>query len=111
MVYFPAVKTFLPALLVAALLAGCVAVSDRPPPPPGREALDALERGMTRDAVLARLGPPTAAAQISTGRPGEFYESLTYANTVVADAVVEIRFSPLLDQIRIDTKVYRDFDN
>ena len=104
-------KTLLPALLAAVLLAGCVTVSDRPPPPPGRAALDALEKGMTRDAVIARLGRPTAAAQISTGRPGEFYESLTYADTVVAGAVVEIRFSPLLDQIRIDTAVYRDFDD
>lgn len=111
MLYFPAVKTLLPALLAASLLAGCVAAEVRTPSPPGREALDALEKGMTRDAVIARLGRPTAAAQISTGRPGEFYESLTYADTVVAGAVVEIRFSPLLDQIRLDAKIYRDFSD
>lgn len=102
-------RTLLSAVLAVGLIAGCVAAETKPPSPPGKAALDALGEGMTRDAVIARLGRPGAAAQIWTGRPGEFYESLTYVNTVVEGAVVEIRFAPLLDQIRIDTKVYRDF--
>jgi hypothetical protein len=100
----------LSAILVVSLLAGCVAAGKKPAATPaGKAALDALREGMNREAVIARLGIPTAVAQISTGRPGEFYESLTYVNTVVERAVVEILFAPLLDQIRIDTKVYRDF--
>jgi len=105
-------RTLVCAILTAGLLAGCVAAETKPSaPPPGRAALDALRAGMSRDEVIARLGRPTAAAQVSTARAGEFYESLTYVGTVVDGAVVEILFAPRLDQIRIDTKVYRTFED
>jgi hypothetical protein len=105
-------RTFVCAILAVGLIAGCVAAEKKPSgPPPGRAALAALREGMSRDDVIARLGRPTAAAQVSTGRAGEFYESLTYVNTVVDGAVVELLFAPRLDQIRIDTKVYRDFSD
>jgi hypothetical protein len=107
---FCAMRNLVLIALAAVLLSGCVAVQEKPPAAaPGKAALDSLRGGMSQNEVIALLGQPTSIARVSTAREGEFYESFTYVNTVIDPGVVEILFSPALAQIRVDTKLYRDF--
>ena len=107
---FRVMRTLVLIALAAVLLSGCVAVQEKPPAAaPGKAALDSLRGGMSQNEVIALLGQPTSIVRVSTAREGEFYESFTYVNTVIDPGVVEILFSPALVQIRIDTRVYRDF--
>jgi len=102
-------RTLVLIALAAVLLSGCVAVQEKPPAAAGKAALDSLRGGMSENEVIALLGQPTSIARVSTAREGEFYESFTYVNTVIDPGVVEILFSPALAQIRVDTRLYRDF--
>lgn len=99
------------ALLIPIILtAGCSSPGVNGSSSGGFQLLDRLESDMEIDAVIQVLGEPTSYTEISRAGDREVYHELTYVNTIVDPGVVELFFQPGLVEIRLDTNLYRSFE-